>query len=294
MGANEKLLARRRAWEVQRKKIEERARRDRANAAGAEEIRAVLHRVDVVDIWERKRLDQADANIRADAVKRRSGHFRGLQTVVDQMRARGQTLAQIAELVGVDVREIQTVLRRARTGDQGGRGSLASAAASSRPVDAASPDVASVSVDPLPEDVRRGSAGEGVDGGYDPTRCVRCDAVMLDEDTAPRRGRRRLYCSDTCRRDASAARTAAERYGAPIRIVEVPKVIASQEQSAPTSGRSEPAVQVDAVGTALGDAGVLCELLARVAEQARLKKLDRATLTAARDLSNAVHPHRSW
>ncbi|WP_082969490.1 hypothetical protein [Mycobacterium kyorinense] len=294
MGANEKLLARRRAWEAQLKKKEERARRDRANAAGAEEIRAILHRVNVVDIWERRRLDQATENIRADAVKRRSGHFRGMQTVIEQMRARGQTYAQIAELVGVDVREIQTVLRRARTGDQGGRGSTACAAASSGPVDAVDPNTDSVSVDPQPEDVPRGSSGEGVGGGYDPTRCVRCDAVMLDEKVAPRRGRRRLYCSDTCRRDASAARTAAQRYGAPIRVVEVPKGIASQEQSEPTGRRNEPVVQVDAVGIALGDAGVLCEVLTRVAEQARLKKLDRATLTAARDLSNAVHPHRSW
>lgn len=294
MGANEKLLARRRAWEVKRKKIEERARRDRANAAGAEDIRAILHRVDAVDTWERKRFDQAAENIRADAVKRRAGHFRQLQAVVEQMRARGQTVARIAELVGVDGREMQTALRRARTGDQGGRGSTASAVASSRPVDAVSPTVDSVSVDPLPEDVPRGAPGEGVGGGYDPTRCVRCDAAMLDEDAYPRRGRRRLYCSDTCRRDASAARTAAQRHGAPIRVVEVPKVIASQEQSAQTGGRNEPAAQVDAVGTALGDAGVLCELLTRVAEQARLKKLDRATLTAARDLSNAVHPHRSW
>ncbi|WP_082696697.1 MULTISPECIES: hypothetical protein [Mycobacteriaceae] len=294
MGANEKLLARRRAWEAQRKKREERVRRDRANAAGAEEIRAILHRIGTVDTWERKRFDQAAENIRADAVKRRAAHFRELQAVVDQMRARGQTFAQIAELVRLDVREIQTVLRRARTGDQGGRGSTASAAASPRPVDALGPNTDSVSVDPLPEDVTRGSPGAGVGGGYDPTRCVRCDAVMLDEDAAPRRGRRRLYCSDTCRRDASSARTAAQRYGAPIRVVEVPKVTASQEQSEPTGRRNEPVVQVDAVGTALGDAGVLCELLTRVAEQARLKKLDRATLTAARDLSNAVHPHRSW
>lgn len=293
MGANEKLLARRRAWEAQQKKREERARRDRANAAGAEEIRAVLHRVDVVDIWERKRLDQAAASIRADAVKRRSGHFRGLQTVIEQMRARGQTLAQIAELASVDVREIRTALRRAQNGDAGGQSSSASSVAGMRPGDPASRSVSPVSVDPLPEAAARDSTGEGC-GGHDPTRCVRCDAVMLDEKAAPRRGRRRLYCSDTCRRDASAARTAAQRYGAPIRVVEVPKVTASQAQSEPKGRRNEPVVQVDSVGTALDDAGVLCELLTRVAEQARLKKLDRATLTAARDLSNAVHPHRSW
>lgn len=294
MSANEKLRARYRARELQRKKNEATARCHRANAADAETIRATLRRIGTVDTWERKRFDQAAENIRADAVKRRAGHFRELQAVVDQMRARGQTFVQIAELVGVDVREIQTVLRRARTADQSGRGSSASAAASSRPVDAVDPNTDSVSVDPQPGDVPRGSPGEGVGGGYDPARCVRCDAVMLDEDASPRRGRRRLYCSDTCRRDASAARTAAQRYGAPIRVVEVPKGIASQDQSAPTGGRNEPAVQVDAVGIALGDAGVLCEVLTRVAEQARLKKLDRATLTAARDLSNAVHPHRSW
>ena len=35
-------------------------------------------------------------------------------------------------------------------------------------------------------------------------------------------------------------------------------------------------------------------LLARVTEQARLKKLDRATLCAVRELAKAVHPHRGW
>lgn len=113
MGANEKLKARYRAVELQRKKNAERARRDRANASDAESIRATLHRVGAVDSWERKRFDQAAENIRADAVKRRAGHFRGLQALVGQMRGRGLTFAQIAELVGVDVREIQAQLRRA-------------------------------------------------------------------------------------------------------------------------------------------------------------------------------------
>jgi hypothetical protein len=35
-------------------------------------------------------------------------------------------------------------------------------------------------------------------------------------------------------------------------------------------------------------------LLAIVTEQALLKKLDRATLTTARELAKAVHPHRTW
>lgn len=206
MGANEKLRARYRAVELQRRRNEERARRDRANAAIAEEIRAILHRVGAVDTWERERFDHAAESIRADAVKRRSGHFRWLQTVVEQMRGRGQTLAQIAELAGVDLREIQTALRRARSGDTSRQSSSASTEASRRP------DVGSPGVDPRPDDTVDESSSSGT-GAYDPTRCIRCDAAMLDEDAAPRRGRRRLYCSDQCRRDASAARNAAQRYG---------------------------------------------------------------------------------
>jgi len=156
------------------------------------------------------------------------------------------------------------------------------------------PDAASASVDPLSDHPDRLPSDERDGGAYDPTRCVRCDAVMLDEDAAPRRGRRRLYCSDTCRRDASAARTAAERYVSPIRVVEVPKVVASQEQPAETSGPNGPVEPMDAADIILGDAEALCELLARVAERARLKKLNRATFTAARELSSAVHPQRTW
>jgi hypothetical protein len=287
MSANEKLRARYRARELQRKKNEERARRDQANAANAGEIRAILYRVGSVDIWERKRFDHAAESIRADAVKRRSGHFRGLQNVVEQMRGRGQTLAQIAELAGIDVRELQTALRRARSGDTGRPSRSASSTASGRP------DSDSSGLDPRSEDTAEGSSSGGT-GAYDPTRCIRCDAAMLDEDAAPRRGRRRLYCSDTCRRDASAARNAAQRYGAPIRVIEVPKAAASQKRSAETAEPREAVAPMDAANKVLDDGEALRGLLARLVEQARLKKLDRATLTAARELSNAVHPRRDW
>lgn len=289
MGANEKLKARYRAVQLQRTKNEERARRDRANAADAESIRATLHRVGAVDTWERKRLDQAAENIRADAVKRRAGHFRGLQALGEQMRGRGLTFAQIAELVGIDVREIQAELRRARTDGEVGHGSTVSPAARSRHV--VIPEGAAVNVDLISDGVE---TNEGEYNAYDPSRCVRCNAAMLDEDAAPRRGRRRLYCSDTCRRDASAARTAAERYGAPIRVIEVPRVGASHERSAVDRGPDGPVVPVDTANRVLADSEALRTLLARLAEQARLKKLDRATLTAARELSNAVHPRRDW
>lgn len=200
------------------------------------------------------------------------------------------TVAQIAELVGVDGREIEAELRRARAGDKGAQ-SKTSCVAPSQSAGTVVQDGAAVSVDPVFDGVEQ---NETAGGAYDPTRCVRCDAVMLDEEVSPRRGRRRLYCSDTCRRDASAARMAAERYGAPIRVIEVPKAAASQRKPAATSGPNSSVAQMDAANSVLGDGEALRGLLTRVAEQARLKKLDRATLAAARDLSNAVHPHRDW
>ncbi len=290
MGANEKLKARYRVVERQRKKSEDVARRDLANAADAESIRATLHRVGAVDAWERKRLDQAAQNICADAVRRRAGHFRGLHALVEQMRGRGLTVAQVADLVGVDRREIQAELRRAREGDKGTRRTKSPCAAHSRSADV-EPEGTAVTVDPISYGVER-DARDGAP--YDPTRCVRCDAVMLDAEAAPRRGRRRLYCSDTCRRDASAARMAAERFGKPIRVVEVPKAAAPQKQPEETPEPHRPDAPMDTASGVMEDGEALRRVLARLADQARLKKLDRATLTAARELSNAVHQHRDW
>ena len=249
------------------------------------------------DAWERKRLDQAAELVRADAVKRRAGYFAGIQAAVDRMRERDQTLAAIATLVEVDVREIRSALRRGRTGDTGGLGLVGKPGAGSRPPCSDAPDVTTG------DQVRSvDSADAGADSGatradsHDSTRCIRCDAVMLDADDAPRRGRRRLYCSDTCRRDASSARKAAERYGAPIRVVEVPRAGSCVERNADMAVSQTPlaVTPLDAADITLRDDEALQALLARVTEQARLKKLDRATLTAARELAKAVHPHRSW
>lgn len=288
MGANDKLRARYRALEQRRKKNADRARRDFANRADAEAIRVALHRVGSVDAWERKRVEQALENIRADAIRRRAGYFHGLQDLVLQMRGRGLTVAQVAELVGVDLREIQSELRRARDGDKGAWGTESCHSARSRSADVG-PEATALVVDPMSDGVERDPDASET---YDPTRCIRCGAAMLDEDAAPRRGRRRLYCSDTCRRDASAARNAAQRYGAPIRVIEVPKAAASQKRSAETAEPREAVAPMDAANKVLDDGEALRGLLARLVEQARLKKLDRATLTAARELSNAVDPHR--
>lgn len=278
MNANAKLLARRRAREAQARANDKRYRRDRANADDAATIRAVLHRVGAIDTWERKRLDQAAEHVRADAINRRARYFADMQAAVDRMRERGQTLAAIATLVEVDVREIRAALTRGRTGDDAGRGSVGT--------DSGVPTTDTAD--------RHSNGGDGA-GSYDPTRCIRCDAMMLDADDAPRRGRRRLYCSDTCRRDASAARKAAERYGSPIRVVEAPRagsVAECAENAVPPTPAAVTAL--DAAALTLHNDEALQGLLAKLTEQARLKKLDRATLTAARELAKAVHPHRSW
>jgi hypothetical protein len=278
MNSNAKLLARRRAREAQAIANEKRYRRDRANADDAATIRAMLLRVGAIDTWERMRIDQAAVDVRADAARKRASYFSGLQAAVDRMRDRGQTLSAIATLVEVDVREIRVALRRGRTGDDAGRGSVSTPGGL--------PTTATAD--------RRANGGDGA-GNYDPSRCIRCDAAMLDTDDGPRRGRRRLYCSDACRRDASAARKAAERYGSPIRVVEVPRS-SSFVESAENSGPPTPAVvtPLDAAALTLRNDEALQGLLVQLTEQARLKKLDRATLTAARELAKAVHPHRSW
>lgn len=262
---------------------EKRYRRDRANADDAATIRAMLQRVGAIDTWERTRSDQAAEDVRADAAKKRASYFSGLQVAVDQMRDRGQTLAKIAALVEVDVREIQAALRRARTGDDGGRGSAGNSIAGSRSTRPATQGPRTDSGDPMSDAADRSADSGDIDGDYDPA------------DDAPRRGRRRVYCSDKCRRDASAARTAAARYGSPIRVVEVPRAgsfVESAENAVPPTPAA--VTPLDAAALILHNDEALQGLLAKLTEQARLKKLDRATLTAARELAKAVHPHRSW
>jgi len=68
------------------------------------------------------------------------------------------------------------------------------------------------------------------------------------------------------------------------------------ERDANMAGSQAPlaVTPLDAADITLRDDVALRALLARVTEQARLKKLDRGTLTAARELAKAVHPHRNW
>ena len=158
MNANAKIAARHRAREAQARANEKRYRRDRANADDAATIRTMLHRVGAVEVWECKRLDQAAEFVRADAVKRRAGYFADIQAAVDRMRERDQTLAAIATLVEVDVREIRSALRRGRTGDTRGLGFVGKPGAGSRPPCSDAPEV-------TPGDQAR--SVDSVDGGTD-------------------------------------------------------------------------------------------------------------------------------
>lgn len=126
-------------------------------------------------------------------------------------------------------------------------------------------------------------------------RCLRCDALMLPDFDRPLRGRRRLYCSDRCRRDASAERAAARRSGTPIRIVEVPRAGFFAHRNAEIVAPLVPAPRtaLDAADIVLRNPEALRVLLERVAERARRKNLDRATFAAARELAKAVRPQSS-
>ena len=259
MSAVSKLEARRRAREAQRRANEVRAHRDRANTDDAAVIRALIGRLQDVDEWEGRRLVQSRQQVKAEAQSRRSRHLADAGASINNMRGRGETLATIAELVGVDVGEIRTLLRSKGT----------------KPVAAHA----------RPDGDRRAEAAW--------PRCVRCDALMMDPDDRPRRGRRRLYCSDTCRRDSSSARRAAERHGTPIRVIEVPRAGSFAE---PEAFRTDPPVAtpvtaLDAADIASRDQQALRLMLARLTELARRKHLDRATLSAARDLAKAVYPY---
>ena len=289
MSGSEKLRARKRAVEAQRRANEKRANLERANVDDAASVRVLLQRLRAVDAWESVRLDQVNENVRMDAARKRVSHFVNLQTVTGRMRERGQTIASIATLAEVEVRDLQNVLRRARA-DAGG----AQRATESRNAAALSANGASlVSHSAIGVDHHQPIAADNYPTS-DPNRCVRCDAVMLDPEVTSRRGRPRRYCSDTCRRDASAARTAAQRHGEPIRIVEVPRAAVRSASSTQQHGATAPVIRsaCDAVEFALQNADAMKILLSSVAERARRKELDRSTFEAARELAKVVYPNR--
>ena len=172
MNANAKLLARRRAREAQAKANDKRYRCDRANADDAATIRAMLHRVRAVDIWEHRRLDQAVDHVRADAATKRASYFADVHAAVGRMRDRGQTLAAIATLVEVDIREIRAALRRSRTGGDERRGTQGTSDWGSRTVRSQAKDAGTDSAAPTADTADRRSNVCGGAGNYDSGRCI--------------------------------------------------------------------------------------------------------------------------
>jgi hypothetical protein len=98
----------------------------------------------------------------------------------------------------------------------------------------------------------------------------------------------RSGCSTNCRRAAHAERVAAERAGAAIRVVEVPRAVVRVPQAPVVAAR--PLTPGEAAARVLSDTAALAEVLRSLTVQARQKKLDRTVFGAARELARAVLP----
>jgi hypothetical protein len=127
------------------------------------------------------------------------------------------------------------------------------------------------------------------------TACPRCGA-SLPPDFRPRRGRRRIWCSDRCRRDAHTERAAAARTEQPIRVVEIPRaalpIIRPQVYTrlvhVPTPAADPtPAKAAECV---LASPTALDYVLQSLTSQARRKTLDRNVRLAALELAKVLLP----
>lgn len=119
-----------------------------------------------------------------------------------------------------------------------------------------------------------------------PAHCPRC-GDSLPPVFEPSRGRRRVWCSDGCRRAAHNERQAAQRAGLAVKVVEVP--------------RATPTVQVPVIVPrdltsnelavqALDNPQALRFLLQQLTEQASKKKLDKSVRTEALALARVLLP----
>ena len=117
--------------------------------------------------------------------------------------------------------------------------------------------------------------------------CPRCGSVLPPLD-APRPGRRRVWCSDSCRRAAHLERSAAAMAGMPVRVVEIPRV--------------SPAVQIpvivprdlrtsELVAAVLADRDALRLLLDKLTYQARNRTLDRTVRSDCYELARVLLPN---
>lgn len=125
---NSKSEARKKVREAQMKANEARLERERQNVDDAASFLVELGRLAAVDEWEQGRI----LEIRAEGERRRHEHRQVGAAAVARMQARGETLAAIAELAGVKVSDVRTVLKA----DARANRDAASPAASAAPNDA--------------------------------------------------------------------------------------------------------------------------------------------------------------
>jgi hypothetical protein len=123
------------------------------------------------------------------------------------------------------------------------------------------------------------------------TVCPRCGA-SLPPDFGPRRGRRRIWCSDRCRRDAHAERAAAARTDRPIRVVEVPRSALPLIRSVVITRPRDDLTPAEAAACVLASPTALGYVLDSLTRQAREKTLDAKVRDAALGLAKTLMPRR--
>ena len=108
---------------------EARLERERHNVDDAASFLVELGRLAAVDQWEQGRIIE----IRAEGERRRHEHRQAGAAAVSRIKARGETLAAIAELAGVKVSDVRMVLKSTSTqpvAPQDARGASSGAAES--------------------------------------------------------------------------------------------------------------------------------------------------------------------
>ena len=104
---NSKSAARKKVREAQMKANEARQERERHNVDDAASFVVELGRLAAVDEWEQGRI----VEIRAEGERRRHEHRQAAAAAAARMQGRGESLAAIAELAGVKVGDVRTVLK---------------------------------------------------------------------------------------------------------------------------------------------------------------------------------------
>lgn len=114
--------------------------------------------------------------------------------------------------------------------------------------------------------------------------CPRCGAALPPE-AGPRRGRRRVWCSQNCRRAAHAERASAEQGSQPVRVVEVPR-------SAPVLIKPlivpRPMTSAEAAQRVLTDTEALGQVLRGLTVRVRNGELPADLAADAHELARAI------